>query len=78
MPLKSFIRNAAPFDDVSTIDVETTNGDVHTLSIDQSDFLIAAFSKEGKPLREDGPVHLYIADGIKHDPIRNVSKLHFN
>ena len=31
------------------------------------------FSKDGKMLKEDGPVHLYFADGSNRDnPLKNV------
>ena len=37
---------------------------------------IFKYSQDGKPLREDGPVHLLFADGSNIDnPIKNISAI---
>ncbi|GAF14641.1 hypothetical protein JCM19046_956 [Bacillus sp. JCM 19046] len=77
MPLKSFIKNASPFENASTIQVETTDETVHAFPLEKGNYFIAAFSKDGQPLRNDGPIHLYIVDGEQHQPIKNVKQLHF-
>lgn len=77
MPLRSFIRNAAPYDDAQSILVETTENQHVTLPIEKADYLVAAFSDHGQPLKEDGPVHLYVADGTTRTAIKRVKQLKF-
>ncbi|KQL58120.1 MULTISPECIES: hypothetical protein [Bacillaceae] len=77
MPLRSFIRNAAPYEDAQSIVVETTENQHVTLPIEKADYLIAAFSDNGKPLHKDGPVHLYVADGVSQTAIKRVKQLSF-
>ncbi|TFE03619.1 peptidyl-prolyl cis-trans isomerase [Jeotgalibacillus sp. R-1-5s-1] len=73
--LKPFILNAEPEPHASKVVISTTDS-VHSFSIEEAFELIAAFSNEGKPLREDGPIHILYPDGSnRSDPIRNVRKI---
>ncbi|WP_406687323.1 peptidyl-prolyl cis-trans isomerase [Rossellomorea vietnamensis] len=72
IPFAPFLKNAEPLPEGASIVIETENGD-HTLDINEADRLLIGFSKEGKPLRENGPVHIYFTDGSNRDkPITDV------
>ncbi|WP_263707500.1 peptidyl-prolyl cis-trans isomerase [Shouchella tritolerans] len=77
MPLKPFIRNAAPNKRAKAIEIRTTDGETFPFSIEQGDSFIAAFSEKGQPLKEDGPVHVYLADGSSKEPVRRVREIVF-
>ncbi|MBS2968829.1 peptidyl-prolyl cis-trans isomerase [Metabacillus sp. KIGAM252] len=50
--------------------------DIVVLSLEKAGELIAAFSENGKPLKEDGPMHLYYGDGSNRDrPIKAVREI---
>ncbi len=44
------------------VEIETVDTTI-TLPLETVNKAILGFSKEGKPLKEDGPVHLYFNDG---------------
>ncbi|MFB6469542.1 peptidyl-prolyl cis-trans isomerase [Cytobacillus sp. Hz8] len=70
--LEPFIKNAEPQEDAKTIVIETLNQEYPFPIQDQSQ-LILGFSNKGKPLRDDGPVYVYLRDGSnKKSPIKNV------
>lgn len=67
-----FLGNAEPGTDATRLVAETTEGEV-SFPLSSVDDLILAFSKNGKPLREDGPVHILYKDGSnRENPIKNV------
>lgn len=73
--LKPFLNNAEPTDDASFLIIEADNNEV-SVPLSEAYQLILAFSKDGKPLREDGPVHILFPDGSNRDnPIKNVRAL---
>lgn len=68
-----FLDHAEPEEGSRTLIVETKEGE-HPFPLEEAREFILAFSKGGKPLREDGPVHVYFPDGSNKDnPIRHVS-----
>lgn len=70
--LKPFLENAKPEKDASTFVIETDSKDF-SYPLENAYDLILAFSKEGKPLREDGPVHVLHPDGSnRNNPIKFV------
>ncbi len=72
---KPFIENAEPFGTAETVVFETDNGDF-SFPLEESKKLVLKFSQEGKPLREDGPVHILLPDGSNLDnPITNISAI---
>ena len=78
MPIYEFIKNAEVDSDVTNVTLTTTNGpvEISLAELESSQFL---FSVEGKPVKEDGPVHLYFGDGSNKDkPIKGISKITFN
>lgn len=72
IPFQPFLENAEPEDNATTLIIKTLVSE-HELSLDFAKELILGFSEVGKPLSEDGPVHVYFGDGSnqKH-PIKNV------
>lgn len=71
--LKPFILNAEPLPEASTLIIETTE-DEHTIPMSKLDTLLLKFSHKGKPLREDGPVHIIKKDGSNiNNPIKLVT-----
>ncbi|RDU38440.1 peptidyl-prolyl cis-trans isomerase [Neobacillus piezotolerans] len=74
MPIGPFLKNAEPEGDATTFSV-IADGKEYTFPLSEAYSLVAAFSNKGKPLREDGPIHLYLEDGSNRDnPIRNVTE----
>ncbi|MEW9501438.1 peptidyl-prolyl cis-trans isomerase [Jeotgalibacillus marinus] len=70
--LKPFIENAEPTPDATTLLIETKSGP-YSFPLEEAKTLILAFSKNGSPLNEDGPVHVLYNDGSNRlDPITNV------
>ncbi|PFL23176.1 hypothetical protein CN984_16430 [Bacillus cereus] len=72
--LQPFLKNAEILEGATQVEIETTDSSI-TLPLETANQAILGFSKEGKPLREDGPVHLYFHDGSnRQNPIRNIRK----
>lgn len=72
IPLKPFLANAEPLDSADTLVLHTEVGEIE-ISLDEGRELILGFSHKGKPLKENGPVHVYFGDGTNHtDPIKDV------
>jgi hypothetical protein len=73
--LAPFLKNAEPEEGASTLIIETAEGE-EAVPLEKAYDLILCFSKNGKPLREDGPVHVYFGDGSnKQNPIKHVRAL---
>ncbi|QQZ08078.1 peptidyl-prolyl cis-trans isomerase [Heyndrickxia vini] len=67
-----FLKNAEPLESATTLIIETNDEEVR-IPISEAYDLIIAFSKEGKALKEDGPVHILFEDGSNKDqPIKYV------
>lgn len=74
--LSHFLKNAEPNEDAQTLYIETSSGDEHSVPVEKADELILKFCNDGKPLKEDGPVHVIFKDGSNADnPIRNVTAI---
>lgn len=73
MPIEPFLKNASPKPDAKEVAIVTRDGDETTISLTQANQLMLAFSKEGKPLKADGPLHVYYGDLTnKEKPITKV------
>ncbi|MGE6487854.1 peptidyl-prolyl cis-trans isomerase [Paenisporosarcina sp. NPDC076898] len=71
--LKHFLKNAEVNDDAKSVIIETANGEEHSFTLEQADLLIFKYSQDGKPLLEDGPVYVLLADGSNlENPIKHV------
>ncbi|GAM13726.1 hypothetical protein [Mesobacillus selenatarsenatis] len=74
IPLKPFLVNAEPEQTAKNVVIEYGENDQVSLSLETASGLILGFSKDGKPLKEDGPLHVYYQDGSnKENPIKNVT-----
>lgn len=77
MPIETFIRSAEPEADVEHVRLKTNEDDV-IITLDQLLNTYFLFSFNGKPLKEDGPVHLYFKDGSNKDaPIKGIKEIIF-
>jgi len=71
-----FIKNAEPQDEATSLVIKHKDGELE-LSLEEAAKLILGFSKNGKPLTEDGPVYIYYGDGSnQQDPIKGVKEFH--
>lgn len=74
MPLRPFLTNADLEEGASRVEIHTET-DTYTISLEEAMHAILGFSKDGKPLKEDGPVHFYFGDGKNIDaPIKQVRR----
>ena len=74
--IKPFLENASILDSASEVVFETTDGETYSFSIEDAKTLIFKFSQEGKPLLEDGPVHIIFGDGSNRDnPIKKIAAI---
>ena len=70
--IKPFLRNAEPSEGAESFIIVTLDGEV-CIPLQQAEELILGFSHNGKPLKEDGPVHVYYGDGRnKENPIKSI------
>lgn len=78
MPIHDFLNHAEINDDAKDATLITSEGEV-SISIDQLYNSYLLFALNGKPLKEDGPVHLLYKDGTNKDnPIKGIKKIQFN
>ena len=71
--LNHFLKNAVPHEDATTISFETEDRESYPFPLERLDDFILKYSIDGKPLREDGPVHILLKDGSNiENPIKNV------
>lgn len=72
IPLEPFVNNAEPLPDATNLVFVKEKENV-TIPLEKLSEIILKFSHEGKPLKEDGPVHVYYKDGSNfNDPITDV------
>lgn len=72
MPLEPFIEHTEVTSDANEALLHTKDEQV-AISLEQLCNSFLLFAKDGKPLKEDGPVHLYFTDGSnKEDPIKGI------
>lgn len=72
IPLKPFLLNASPLENANQLIVITSDEKIEIDLSTAYDFILG-FSKDGKPLTEDGPIHIYFGDGSnRENPIKNV------
>jgi hypothetical protein len=69
---RPFLLNAEPSTDANLIVIQSLDGDYEYPLETAFDFILG-FSNKGKPLTEDGPVHVYLGDGSNQEnPIKNI------
>ncbi|WP_017727155.1 hypothetical protein [Halalkalibacterium ligniniphilum] len=75
MPFRPFLLNAEPLKEAKNVTIHTADGELFTYEFEVAASFILGFSKQGKPLKEDGPVHVYLGDGSnEQNPIRQVTR----
>lgn len=73
MVFEPFLLNARPKPSAKSVTIQTKDASSLSISLDEAKQLVLAFSKDGKPLREDGPIHVYFGDGSnQNSPIKHV------
>lgn len=76
MPIHEFIESAEPHPDAEKVALEINGSEDVIISLSDLKKGFLLFAVDGKPLKEDGPVHFYFNDKTKKDsPITNVSKI---
>ncbi|OLS41966.1 hypothetical protein [Bacillus sp. MRMR6] len=77
IPFKPFLQNAEPTQTATKIIIVSKNGE-QQMPLEEAAELILGFSKDGKPLTDNGPVHVYYGDGSNHlNPIKEVIQFKF-
>ncbi|WP_246940343.1 peptidyl-prolyl cis-trans isomerase [Bacillus pinisoli] len=75
IPVKYFLENALPDPTASQVIVKTTEKD-YVLTFEEVYNGLFGFSKNGKPLTEDGPAHFYFGDGSnRENPLKHITAL---
>lgn len=73
IPLRPFLMNSEPSSDADTFVIHCYDG-THEYPLETAYDLILGFSNNGKPLKDDGPIHVYFGDGSnQQSPIKNVT-----
>lgn len=62
IPFLPFLKNAEPLPHAKYVVFKTENGEIK-MSLEEASTVILGFSKNGKPLSDEGPVTLYYGDG---------------
>ncbi|WP_377889422.1 peptidyl-prolyl cis-trans isomerase [Alkalihalobacillus sp. R86527] len=76
IPLEPFISNSEPLVEGNQVQLETNNGEHVVLSIEEALNGFLGFALNGKPLKDDGPVHFYYGDGSNaSSPYKNISAI---
>ncbi|MEI3596997.1 MULTISPECIES: hypothetical protein [unclassified Oceanobacillus] len=79
IPFKPFFENAGANEEATGATIVQADGNEITLDLEELANSYFLFSFEGKPLKEDGPVHIYFSDGTnKDDPIKGVTEIIIN
>jgi hypothetical protein len=75
IPVHYFLDNAVTEPNASKVTLKTKDQD-HILTYQEVYNGLFGFSKDGKPLTEDGPAHFYFGDGSnKENPIMNIQEI---
>lgn len=78
MPIYDFINHAQIKKTASNATLVTNSGNI-SVSLDELKSCYLLFAIDGKPLKEDGPVHFFYRDGSNKDnPIKEVQKITIN
>lgn len=78
MPIIEFLENAEIKSDAKDATLVTTEGEKEISLAELRDCYLL-FALKGKPLTEDGPVHLFYKDGSnKEAPIKGINKIVIN
>ncbi|GLC87592.1 peptidyl-prolyl cis-trans isomerase [Lysinibacillus piscis] len=74
--LSHFLKNAEPKPEATKIVIECQENKEYSFTLEEAKTLIFKYSQDGKPLVEDGPVHVLLGDGSNvHEPITHVTAI---
>lgn len=77
--LEPFLKTAQINPGAKDATLVKTNGEEQKMTLEALNNTYLLFSWEGKPLKEDGPVHVYFKDGSNQEaPIKHVNKIIIN
>ncbi|MBO8171298.1 MAG: peptidyl-prolyl cis-trans isomerase [Bacillaceae bacterium] len=76
MKLGPFLGNAQPSEEAKEVICHLQQGEPVSIPLEQAKDAILLFALDGQPIRgEEGPVHLFLADGTNRDnPIKGIYK----
>ncbi|MGP4106852.1 hypothetical protein [Virgibacillus sp. L01] len=78
MPINEFVDHAEIKENATDVTLVTNKGEEH-ISLEALQNCYLLFALEGKPLKEEGPVHLFYKDGSNKDnPITGIEKIIIN
>lgn len=70
-----FLKNAEPLEGASSVVFVSGKNEVE-IPLAKAQDAIFGFSKKGKPLKDDGPVHVYFGDGSNQlSPLKHVNRI---
>ncbi|MFP5111137.1 peptidyl-prolyl cis-trans isomerase [Bacillaceae bacterium C204] len=73
IPIRPFLMNSEPASDADTFVIHCNDG-MYEYPLETAYDFILGFSNNGKPLKDDGPIHVYFGDGSnQQSPIKNVT-----
>ncbi len=73
MALAPFIKNAEPQEEAKTLLITTEEEEEYAIPLEEIGSIFLLFCIKGKPLTEDGPVHIFDqTKGPEQTPIKNV------
>lgn len=72
IPFQPFLDNAEPKNHASKVICHLEAGTQQTITLKEAYGALLAFSADGKPLREDGPLHLYFRNKHSEPPITQI------
>lgn len=76
MPIKDFLSTSEPEQDAENAFLIREDGSTVSISLTNLENSLLLFAKDGKPIRKNGPVHLYLQDGSNKDqPIEGIVKI---
>lgn len=73
IPFYPFLMNAEPNPSATQVVCQLASGESVALDMKQAKESIICFALDGRTIREDGPIHLYFADGSnRNQPIKGI------
>ncbi|MBM7621736.1 hypothetical protein JOC95_003644 [Bacillus tianshenii] len=70
-----FLKNAEPLEDASSVVFVSGKTEVE-IPLAKAQDVVFGFSQKGKPLKDDGPVHVYFGDGSNQlSPLKHVNRI---
>lgn len=76
MPIKDFLETAEPAQNAETALLYKESEEYHSISLQELKNALLLFAQDGKPVKDEGPVHLFFEDGRNKDnPIKGITKI---